>query len=173
MLTKQRLDALLHIDPENGTMRWKVQRKGTVPLDSPNGCPVGCTQASGRVVVTIDGKTRPAARLVWLHVHGELPPGNLRHKNNDPSDIRIGNLELVTTPPKTKPPRPKAARNQTPHIWDEGANAYRVRGVSYEPAKSSWVARVTLKGKRTFLGRFATRAEAEAEVLKAFRGSKC
>lgn len=172
MLTKQRLDAILAIDPQTGAMRWKVQRKRTVRIDSPNGCPVGCRQASGRLVVTVDGRTYPAARLVWLHVHGEFPPGNLRHKNTDPSDIRIENLELVKTAPKTTPPPPKAARNQTPKLWDEGANTYRVRGVSYEPAKSSWVARVTLKGKRTFLGRFQTKDEAEAAVLRAFSHAK-
>lgn len=168
MITQQRLKELLSFDPETGQFTWRVQRRGTVRLDSVNGCPVGCRMPSGRLVITLDGKTYTAARLAWLYTYGELPEGNLRVLNDDPADVRPVNLATASsTPSEPKKRAPRASSSQSPYVYDESGNA-RVRGVSYEPGKGKWVARVTLKKARTFLGRFDTKQEAEAAVLKAF-----
>lgn len=170
MLTKKQLDGLLHIDTATGDLRWKVQPRGTVRIDDPNGCPVGCRHPNGRLVVTIQGKTYTAARLMWLHVKGEWPEGQIRCLDGDPSNIRPSNLALALTARGTAHPRVKAAKaqNQTPHLWDDEAGAYRVRGVSFDKGKNGWVARPTINGKRRFLGRFAAKEDAEAAVLSAF-----
>ena len=52
----------------------------------------------GRVQIKCeDGKFRYRARVVWAKKHGPIPRGILiHHKNENPHDDRIANLQAVT-----------------------------------------------------------------------------
>jgi hypothetical protein len=55
-------------------------------------------EAKGRYVVKCqDGRWRYRARLVWEAVNGPIPRGRIvHHVNEDPSDDRLENLQMVT-----------------------------------------------------------------------------
>lgn len=171
MITQQRLKQLLSYNPVTGTFAWRSQRRGTVSMASPNGCPVGCRHPDGRLVITLDSRTYTASRLAWLYVHGQMPKGNLRFKDGNPRNTAIDNLEAAAGPRSPSQPRP--ARRQpngstaSPYIYDVDGIA-RVRGITYDKARGKWVARPTIDGKRKLLGYFYTELDAQDAVLKAF-----
>lgn len=176
MITQQRLKQLLSYDPVTGAFAWRSQRRGTVSMSSPNGCPVGCRHPDGRLVVTIDGRTHTGSRLAWLYVHGKLPDGNLRHKDGNPRNTAIDNLEVTK---RGRPASPHGAmptrstRRQpngtaaSPYICSADG-AFRVRGITFDKPRGKWVARPTIDGKRKLLGYFDTELDAQNAVIKAF-----
>lgn len=89
-ITHQRLQELLHYDAETGFFGWRVTR----------GQQIAGTRA-GRVVqlgywrVQVDRRSYFLHRLAWLYVHGVWPTGVVHHKNRDPGDNRIENLEDI------------------------------------------------------------------------------
>jgi len=52
----------------------------------------------GRVQVRCaDGKWRYRSRLVWEEANGPIPPGQvIHHRNHDPLDDRLENLQMLT-----------------------------------------------------------------------------
>lgn len=118
-----------------------------------------------------DGKNR------WQTLHGLLmygllvrsPKGmHVDHRNGDPLDNRRANLRVVT-PQRNQVNRKRLNRN----------NTSGVRGVAYQPARSSsrpWRAHIKVDGRIRTLGQFATKAEAlaarRAAELRYF-GEQC
>lgn len=162
-ISQHELKERMSYDPETGTFAWKIQPRGQVRLDSINGCPVG-TLSNGRLVVGLNKKLYTAARLAWLYVYGELPAGNLYHRDNNPLNVAIDNLYLRNTKAR---PRRKTVKDEWT-IYRDGE--YKVRGVTQ--ARGQWVARPTINGKRVYLGQFTTQKEAEQAVKRAIRDAK-
>jgi HNH endonuclease len=67
---------------------------------SPKAVPAGSERVvkDGRVQVKCDdGKWRYRSRIVWAAANGPIPPGRIiHHKNEDPMDDDLGNLQMVT-----------------------------------------------------------------------------
>ena len=66
---------------------------------SPRAKPVGSARISnGHMQIKCeDGKFRYRARVVWAAANGPIPPARLiHHRNEDPFDDRLENLQLVT-----------------------------------------------------------------------------
>lgn len=151
MIDHQELRNTLSYNPETGIFR--NARGKEVGSYTPNS-----------VVITVKGKTYTGLRLAWFYTHGEWPVGNARAKNGNAMDCRLNNISV-----KAERPAPRASAgwaSDSPHITTNGVK--HVRGVTQDTQTGKWVARPTIKRKRTFLGKFATRDEAEAAVLAAF-----
>lgn len=112
-----------------------------------------------------DGETRYAARFnnetrTWVGMHVEVwerkngrrvPDGYcVDHENNDSLDNRYENLRLATV----------AQNNANRRVFKNSSTG--LKGVSQRATDGKYVARITVAGKRKFLGAFDTPAEAAA-----------
>lgn len=98
-LTPERVRALLDYDPRTGLLAWRRNRSRMAKA----GGEAGTLNKSGVVMVGLDGRMYTAARLIWMHVHGEWPGSRLRFKDGDTQNLRLNNLV----------PEDKAVRNPT------------------------------------------------------------
>ena len=85
-------------DVENGIL-YRHRGPGGVRLDEPQ--KLGCLAPNGYIVFTLhangERKQIRANRAVYLAAHGPIPDGYVvDHINNDKSDNRIANLQLLT-----------------------------------------------------------------------------
>lgn len=73
-------------------LRWAVQRAANAKKDSP----AGCKNARGYWQVRLEGVTYYVHRVIWTLTHGD--PGDLviNHRDNNPSNNSISNLEVCT-----------------------------------------------------------------------------
>jgi hypothetical protein len=90
-LTQDRLKQFVAYDPETGRFDWIVPRAGRKSSYGAGSRPSG--RASR--LLSIDGVLYTTGRLAWLYVHGEWPIGTIGHRNRDPHDDRIANLEDI------------------------------------------------------------------------------
>jgi Demerecviridae HNH endonuclease len=148
VLTAERLRQLLEYFPETGAFRWRVKRGPAIP-----GKEAGSMQAGGYVTIRVERSTYKAHRLAWLHVYGRHPAGTINHRNGDPADNRIENLEEI---PFAKNMWYRTTRNQ--HAY-KGVYKY----------SSKFCALIKVNGKRIFLGSFPTAKEAGAAYMGGAR----
>jgi AP2 domain/HNH endonuclease len=150
-LTQKRLRQLLIYVPETGRFYWR-KRRGSVAA----GNEAGNLGSTGYRMIGIDGHEYYAHRLAWVHVHGVDPSGDIDHRNGNPADNSIANLQDI--------PRGKnghRARKRRP----AGSG---FRGV-WRSASGKWRARIAIDGKRIYLGTFATAEEAARAYDRAAR----
>lgn len=99
-----------------------------------------------------------AHRIVWLHVNGHWPSGQIDHINGVKTDNRLANLRQVN--------RLENARNAALPC----TNTSGVVGVSYDNRDDLWHAYIGVgDGSRKSLGYFKTKAEAAAARLAGER----
>lgn len=84
--------------------------------------------------------------------HGEWPDGHIDHKNCDKTDNRLSNLRLASPAQNMQAARPK-----------KGCSS-RFKGVWWSSDAKVWVARIYVKRKGIYIGRFAC----EVEAAKAY-----
>lgn len=149
MLTIERLQELLHYDPETGAFSWRVSMAGRVA-----GRPVGSKNQHGYVRIRVDGRRYMAHQLAWFYVHGEWPKAELDHRNRVRDDNRIENLRPVTHSENMQN-RVHARRDNTAGLL--GAHIDRGR----------WTARITVDGKERRLGYFPSPEAAHAAYMDA------
>lgn len=93
-----------------------------------------------------------------------LKPGDPRtvdHINRNRLDCRRSNLRICTAA--------ENAQNQGAHKrWNRDGMDSGMRGVTWHAEDRKWESQVTIRGKRTYLGRFADRHKAH-EAVSAFR----
>ncbi len=100
------LKEALTLNPETGEFTWRSDRprhhfnsdRGmNISNSSYGGKTAGVKRADGYTIICIGGQKIYAQRLVWIFTHG-ADPGHLwvDHMNQDPSDNRPGNLQLLT-----------------------------------------------------------------------------
>lgn len=143
-LTAARLREVLDYNPETGVFRWRVNRRGFVRA----GDVAGTINGSGYRQIRVDRTIHNAARLAWLHVHGEFPPHEVDHRNLVRNDDRLVNL------------RPATHGQNTANQRKRSDNASGFKGVSLHSRTGKWQAHVRARGEHRYLGLFASAEEA-------------
>lgn len=145
------LKEFMDYDCDTGIFTWKKHR---------------CQTATpGRVVTNLDAKgyvtfgwnrhNYRAHHVAWWWVTGEMPQGEIDHKNNIRHDNRFCNLR-------------KASSTQNNHNrLKPVTNTSGVKGVNWHKHRGAWVARVTVNGHRVHLGYFDELSAAERAVRDA------
>lgn len=150
-LTAQRLRELFSYDPDAGSFTRLAQRG-----PSKAGLVAPCKDAHGYEVLRVDYRLHRAHRLVWLHVHGAWPVGDIDHIDGNRANNRIANLRDVTRAENNQNQRSAASHN-----------AGGVLGVSPVHKSSRYRARIAVNGESRHLGCYATEEEAHAAYLDA------
>lgn len=169
------LRQLLDYDPETGVLRWK-ERGLDLFKDSGWGREYSCRAWNARYAGeeafttvnsngyrhgTIHGRFFSAHRVIWAHVNGHWPMGEIDHINGDRSDNRLANLRSVG-PCQNRQNMRRSTRNTT-----------GVVGVGIHKASGKWHARITASRRPISLGYFdtfeeAVRARKEGEAKYGF-----
>lgn len=154
-LTAQRLRELLHYDPETGVFTWRVANGNRAPA----GGAAGGRRSDGYVHVGVGGggSRYLAHRLVWLHVHGRWPVGQIDHINGNRSDNRLANLREAT----------QAINSQNIRAAFRNNAASKMLGV-YRNGKR-WMARIWVNGRPRYIGTYDTPQEAGDAYIAAKR----
>ena len=146
-ISVERTRELLNYDPDTGLFVWReamATRAGSV---------AGSLDGSGYIQIRVDQRKYLAHRLAWLFVYGQWPSQELDHINRCKTDNRIANLREAT-----------AAQNQQNKSTLKN-NTSGFPGISYDPRKKRWQARICLNAARKSLGYFDT-AAAAAEAYR-------
>ena len=151
-LTHDELLEKLIYNPLTGEFRWLVAsgRGGRYPAGKIAG---SISKISGYRHIGLggSGKNVLASRLAWFWMTGAWPVHSIDHINHDKADDRWANLrEATATQNKANSPLYKN-------------NTSGIKGVSYDASargSKKWRARISVNGKVTSAGRYATQEEA-------------
>jgi len=145
-LTQERLKELLHYDPKTGIFyRRKKSRRALV------GDIAGHRSTDGYVRISLSCKMYYAHRLAFLYMEGYLPENYIDHIDRDPSNNSWGNLREAS---------------QSCNLKNRKLNSNNLSGVTGVHCRNKinthkpWRAHISILGKITQLGRFATKEEA-------------
>ena len=121
----------------------------------------GSVHPQGYIVIYVKGKPYKAHRLVWLHIHGNLPTGQIDHINGVKGDNRLSNLRDVSVSDNQK------------NAKKRHDNSSGVTGVKWSNKRRRWEAQISSEGIRYHLGSFmsfsnAVDARKNAEILYGF-----
>ena len=156
-LSVERLHEVLSYDPENGEFRWKVGHHRMVA-----GHLAGTVTYKGYLMLRVDRIGVRAHRAAWAMTHGQYPELDIDHINRNRLDNRIANLRLATAM--------QSSHNRSVRR-DSGSG---LKGVTWYKSDKLWCARITIRGKRLFLGLFKAKedaAKAYAEAAKQHHGA--
>jgi hypothetical protein len=142
----------LDYEPDTGLFRWR----GTVNKNKKirAGDIAGTGRSDGYITIGVAGTQYLAHRLVWLYVHGFLPPNDVDHIDGDRKNNRLGNLRLAT----------RSENHQNRHV--ARSNSGRI-GVSYCAREQKWRAYINVGGKMKSLGYHASSDDASRAYLAA------
>jgi hypothetical protein len=153
--TAARVRELFDYDPLTGVLvrRVNVGRKFKA------GSKVGSLETWGYMRTKVDEVDCQVHRLVWLHVHGEWPKGQIDHINGDKTDNRLANLREAT-----------AELNSQNQRKAMPGNRVGVLGVSPSDKTSGrWRARIKCGGRIVNLGNHPSPEAAHAAYIEAKR----
>lgn len=142
-ISQQQLRSLLNYDPESGTFRWHDGRVAGSPRD-----------ARGYIRIGVGPKRFYAQRLAFIYMTGACP-AYIDHIDGDKANNGWANLRAAT----------KAQNGM-----NRGANKNNTsgfKGVYYQA--NGYIAEVHVDGKKHYLGRFHTAAEAGVAAANARR----
>lgn len=144
VLTHDHLLLILSYSKESGNFVWLIRYGRAHP-----GKIAGTVRPDGYVVIGIDGKRYKAHRLAWFYVNGKWPRGRLDHGDNCGSNNRWVNLRRAT----------HSQNMANRKLNDNSSTGFK--GV-YEAANGRFRAHVQKKGRRFWVGTYATALEAAA-----------
>jgi len=150
-VSRARLRALIHYDPETGEFRWLRRMNPKVPA----GRTAGTLTRDGYRVIAIKGRNYRAHRLAWLYVTGKWRSQMIDHRDGNPSNNCWSNLRRATR-------SQNCANRGVPRN-----NTCGLKGVSRDGPR--WRATIHRKGRRHYLGNFPTPQAAHAAYAKAAR----
>ena len=147
-----RVREVFSYDPQTGELRRLVKTSSRAKVGSV----VGCKDRHGHLRVAFNGKGYAAHRLVWLHMTGQMPQGDVDHINGVRDDNRWSNLRDVPHRVNLQNRKRATAGNKSGFL-----------GVSRR--NSSYLARINENGKQICLGSFGSAEEAHSAYLIAKR----
>lgn len=142
-LTAERLAEFVRYEPRTGRFVVVGKMRGKRPGDD-----AGFINPDGYRRITVDGRQYGANRLAFLAMTGRWPEGFVDHRDGDPGNDRWKNLREAD--------RCQNMANRKPHRGSTSG----VKGVY--PSRRGWVAIITWRGHRYYLGWFASKADAAA-----------
>ena len=145
-LTAERLREVLSYSPGTGEFRWRVRASKKTHV----GAVAGCRRPDGYTSIRIDKGLYLAHRLVWLYMTGKWPAEQLDHRNHARSDNRFRNLRECS--------QLENAANMSLH--KDSVVLYK--GVSFDPRRGTYSARICKDSIRVHIGTFSTAIEAAA-----------
>ena len=122
------------------------------------GLPAGGATSTGYVTISVAGHSYKAHRLAWLICHGEWPSGQIDHINGIRTDNRLLNLRVVNNRENAENKRHATKLNKSGYL-----------GVSWHKGQRKWRAEIKHKGKKIYLGTFATSEDAYEAYLQKKR----
>ena len=149
MIDVPMLKTLLRYDSDEGKFYWRVNL-----VRAKQGMLAGCTRPDGYIVIGFHRRSYRAHRLAWAYVTGESVFGELDHINGNPSDNRIENLRLATRAQNLANTRKKISSGNT------------LKGVTHS-RDGRFKAQLRVNGRNTYLGIYATEADAHAAYCAA------
>ena len=152
-MTQDEVKKILNYDPETGLFHWKIKPCKRFPAGMQAG-----SNVDGYIRIHTNGRQYGAHRLAWLYIHGVEPEHQIDHINGNPSDNRIVNLRQAT-----------ALENAQNIRKPQKNNTHGNLGVTYDPKKKLWRARIGFNGIRKYIGKFKTQEQAAQAYLKAKR----
>ena len=153
MLTYEDLVKVLNYNPETGEFHWRVKPSKRFPAGMKAGSTV-----NGYVRIHHKDHMYGAHRLAWLYMYGKHPENQIDHINGNPSDNRIANLREATHTENAQNIR-RAQKN----------NSHGTLGITYDPKKQLWRARIGINGKRIYIGKYKSQEEAAKAYIEAKR----
>jgi hypothetical protein len=152
MLTAERLREVLDYERETGLFRWRIYRS----RGARAGDLAGSLKRHGYVLITIDGVSYYAHRLVWFHEHGRWPSGMIDHLDGVRSNNRIGNMRDTTQ-----------YVNQQNRATETRCNGSGFIGAFRHGRR--WMSKIMANGVLHKLGTFDTPEQAHAAYVSAKR----
>lgn len=144
------LKKLLHYDPETGIFTWLVTPNYKIKI----GDVAGCVHSYGYIRITINNKRYLAHRLAFLYMSRNIPK-EVDHINGNTSDNRWYNLRACS--------RSQNQGNQKLHK----NNISGYKGVCFHKITNQWMAQISFKSKRIYLGLFSCKHRAAEVYNKA------
>ena len=138
-LTQERLNSLYNYDPDTGFLVRKKYKGRREHWAKPG----------NYISVSIDGKSFPAHRLIWMMVYGYWP-NEIAHINGTKQANRLCNLRNVT-----------ALENRRNKCIQKNSTS-GVMGVYWNKWDKKWAARITVNRKFVHLGYFSNKEDAIA-----------
>lgn len=130
-------------DPESGKF-FRIKPRG----GSKEGEEVGTNPPSGYQRISIDAKLYLASRLAYLYMLGEMPKGNIDHKDGNPRNNSWNNLRVCTQKQNT--------HNQKGH-GEYYKNVYYTKGGRNKPFN----VKIEINGVSKSFGYYRTPEEAD------------
>lgn len=134
---------LLHYNPVNGNMTWKVHRNGNALAGDPAGW-----VENGRYRIELLGKVYLAHRVAYFIHTGKQPPRFLDHIDGNSLNNKFDNLRVAT----------RRQNNRNKGLYSN--NTTGSKGVTYCAESGKYRARAGLNGRKVHLGRYDTIEEA-------------
>ena len=153
-LSAERLREVVAYNPETGVFTWKL----SIATKTKVGNECGGLTKKGYRHFCVDGKLHLAHRLVWLHVYGHWPVGEIDHKNGMKADNRLTNLRDV----------PNIVNQQNRKVAIVGSKSGLLGVGWYEPL-NKWVAKIRANGQVHHLGYYADKHKAHQIYVWAKR----
>ena len=150
MHTAKQLKERLAYNPDTGVFNWAVSR-GCIKAGSV----AGTVCKEGYRHIKTEGRNYLAHRLAWLFVYGQMPTGEIDHKDRNPDNNRISNLRLATS----------AENKQNTGMRSD--NVSGLRGVTFRAKSGRWRAQITHNRINKHLGYFDTPGKAYAAYCDA------
>jgi hypothetical protein len=158
--------SLLRYEKETGILYWLHENRAGFKksaLMHKAGDVAICRRKDGRGVIRINGKLYLSYRIAWLLHYGEMPNGEIDHKNGDSSDDRIENLRDCS----------RTFNQENLRNAFKNKESCELIGVYLDKRKKEgnkrWRSAITSNGKQISLGYFRTKDEAYAAYIAAKR----
>ena len=141
-------------NPDTGLFKWlDTEGSGVFKKDWFAG-----TEDNGYLKIRINQKGYRAHRLAWYLMTGDWPKHQIDHIDGNRANNKFSNLRDVTCSVNMQNMKKPSSSNNSGFL-----------GVHFDSARQKYTSRLTINGKKLFLGRFDSAEEAYDVYLAAKR----